>query len=261
MHYAATNVRKSKLQLERKTMSTTPKTKLKKIKALLGLDKMPDGNVTPLLDGSLKGLTAHADIFSQPPVDLKTYGTGIASYEGAIPAALDGSKTAVAQKNKLRNAAVKMYTQNAHYVEANCNEDLATFLLSGFTPANTTKTPPQPLAQPTIATVVQGAVTGQLKVKIAPVKKALSYVLRHAAAPPEETPAVAGTPPAAGTPLAAGTPVTTGTPPAWIEQTITSTKPVLINKLAPGTVYMFQVRALGRLGYTDWSDSVSRMVT
>jgi hypothetical protein len=217
------------------TKSTTPKPK--KIKALLGLDKMPDGNVTPLLDGSLKGLTAHADIFPQPPVDLKTYGAAITAYEAAIPVALDGSKTAVAQKNKLKLAAVKMYTQIAHYVEANCNEDMATFLLSGFTAANTTKTPPQPLALPSIASVTQGSNSGQLKVKIGPEKKALSYVMRYAPAPAN------------------------GATPQWSEQTLTTKKPVLYSNLTPGTTYIFQVKALGRLGYTDWSDAVSRMVT
>lgn len=29
--------------------------------------------------------------------------------------------------------------------------------------------------------------------------------------------------------------------------------------LTPGTTYAFQVRALGPLGYTDYSDSVTRM--
>jgi hypothetical protein len=199
---------------------------------------MADGNVTPLLDGSLKGLTAHADIFPQPPVDLKTYGAGITAYEAAIPPALDGSKTAVAQKNKLRHGAVKMYSLNAKYVETTCNDDMATFLLSGFQAASTTKAPPQPLPQPVIASVVQGPNSGQLKIAIGPVPKALSYVLRRAPAP------------------AGG-----GTPASWTEDTITTKKPVIYSNLTPGTIYTFQVRALGRLGYTDWSDPVSRMVT
>ena len=51
-----------------------------------------------------------------------------------------------------------MYVELAHYVEANCNGDMATFLLSGFQPAATTKTPPQPLDQPSIVSVVHGPV-------------------------------------------------------------------------------------------------------
>ncbi len=36
---------------------------------------------------------------------------------------------------------------------------------------------------------------------------------------------------------------------------------MIISNLTPGTTYTFQVRALGRLGYTNWSDPVSRMAT
>jgi len=217
----------------------TKKSKVKKIHALVGLTKMPEGDIRQLLDNSLKGLTENATIFPKPPVDLKTYGAAIGAYEAAIPAAHDGSKTAIALKNRLRDAAVKIYTQLAHYVEANCNEDLATFLLSGFKPASITKTPPQPLPQPTVDSVVQGAVTGQMKVKIQGVPKAVHYNLRYAAVP------------------SGG-----GTPASWTEEILPSSKPVIIGGLTPGTVYTFQVRALGRLGgYTNWSDAVNRMAT
>src|SRR5438093_5833129 len=70
----------------------------------------------------------------------------------------------------------------AHYLEANRNDDPATFLLSGFRPVSSTKTPPQPLDQPTVA-VEPGAVTGQMKTKIGSVRKALSYQLHCAPVP------------------------------------------------------------------------------
>jgi len=34
---------------------------------------------------------------------------------------------------------------------------------------------------------------------------------------------------------------------------------VQINSLTPGTSYTFQVRAFGNLGFSDWSDPVTRM--
>src|SRR5206468_5199135 len=105
----------------------------------------------------------------------------------------------VAHKNKLLQAAVRMYVELAHYVEANCNDDLATFLLSGFQPASSTKTPPQPLDQPSI-TVEPGPVTGQMKAKIGSVPKALSYHLHYA-------------------PVPSGG----GAPATWTDQIITST--------------------------------------
>jgi len=209
----------------------------KKVRALVGLRRLPEGTIKDLLAGSLKGLTENAKVFSKPPIELAAYQAAIDAYDAAIPAALDGSKTAVANKNKLLETAIGMYVEIAHYVEANCNDDLATFLLSGFQPASSTKTPPQPLDQPSIM-VEPGPVTGQMKAKIGSVRKALSYQLHYA-------------------PVPSG-----GGPPAsWTEQLITSTKPTIIEGLTPGTIYTFQVRALGRLGFTNWSDAVNRMVT
>ena len=212
-------------------------TKPKKIRALVGLRKLPEGMIKDLLAGSLKGLTENARVFPKPPIDLAAYQAAIDAYVAAIPAALDGSKTAVANKNKLLDTAVRMYVELAHYVQANSNDDLATFLLSGFQPAASTKMPPQPLDQPSIV-VEQGPVTGKMKVKIGSVLKALIYQLRYGAIP------------------SGG-----GPPPTWTEQFITSTKPTVIDDLTPGTVYTFEVRALGRLGFTNWSDAVNRMVT
>ena len=207
----------------------------KKIRALVGLRKLPEGTLKDLLAGSLKGLTENATVFPKPPIALADYQAAIDAYEAFIPAALDGSKTAVAHKNKLLHAAMRMYVEIAHYVEANCNDDPATFLLSGFQAASSTKTPPQPLDLPTVA-VEPGAVTGEMKIKIGSVPKALIYQLQYA-------------------PVPSG-----GGPPAsWTDELITSTKPTIIKGLTPGTIYTFQVRALGRLGFTNWSDAVNRM--
>ena len=106
----------------------------KPMHALIGLTHVTDGVLGPILDSSLKGLLASANIYSKAPLDLAAYGNLINEYKASIPAALDGSRTAVAQKDKLRSAVIKMYKQLAHYVEAACNEDMATFMLSGFQP-------------------------------------------------------------------------------------------------------------------------------
>ncbi len=210
--------------------------KVKKIHALFGLTKISDAELVPLLNGSFEGLSENATLYSKPPFDLAAYQAGIRAYEGAIPAALDGSRTAIAQKNKLRDAVEKMYVELAHYVEANCNNDMATFLLSGFQPATNTKASAQPLDQPTIASVGEGPLTGQVKVKIGTVSKAVGYKLRYAPVPNGG-----------------------GMPASWTEKTVTMVKPIVIENLTPGTIYTFQVCALGRLGFTDWSAPVHRM--
>jgi hypothetical protein len=208
------------------------------IHALHGLTKMLDGVVTPLLDSSLKGLLANPVIYAKPPVDLATYGTGISSYEASIPAALDGGKTAVAQKNKLRHAAIKMYDLLAHYVELNCNDDMATFLLSGFQAKPSTKNLTPPVSD-SIRKVKQGAKSGEVDVTLLRFKGAASYELHWAPVPPG------------------------GAPTVWVSQPVTSIRPATtISALTPGTTYAFQVRALLKKGgYTDWSDSVTIMCT
>lgn len=110
-------------------------------------------------------------------------------------------------------------------------------LSSGFEVAsNKLATTPQPLAQPYIVAVKQGT-SGQLLVIVKPVRKARSYDLHYAAV-------------GAGGIIGSYTTVTVPT----------AQQAQAINGLAPGTLYTFQVRGYGKLGYTDWSDSVQRMV-
>ncbi|HYR91116.1 MAG TPA: fibronectin type III domain-containing protein [Terriglobia bacterium] len=91
--------------------------------------------------------------------------------------------------------------------------------------------------RPRILRVEQGN-TGQLLLAIQPLPRARSYEVRYA-------------------PLGTG-----GPPSTWPTATFTSArKAAPVNSLTPGTMYAFQVRALGRLGYTDWSDSATRMCT
>jgi hypothetical protein len=206
------------------------------IRALLGLTKMADGIIVPLLKGSLKGLMANSNIFNKPPVDLAEYSAAIDAFEASIPAAIDGGKTAIEQKKKLRNAVLKLYSQLAHYVETNCNDDIATFLLSGFQAKPFTKTVPPPASE-SIRKIEHGDNSGQVSVKLMKNKKAASYELRWASVPPG------------------------GGPISWVNQQPISLvrTATTITGLTPGTTYAFQVRAVLDSGYTDWSDSVTMM--
>jgi hypothetical protein len=155
-----------------------------------------------------------------------------------IPAvALDGSKQAKATMKKQHEGLVKMAELLGHYVEATCNNDPVTFTSSGFAIRSTTRVPSQPLVQPTILRVDQGK-TGQLLVILIAVLKARLYEIRYAPA---------GTSGAAPTTF------------ALISLAIAN-KAVPVDDLTPGTTYVFQVRAFGTLGYTDWSQPVQRMV-
>ena len=79
----------------------------------------------------------------------------------------------------------------------------------------------------------RGPVTGCVVVKVKALPKAVNYDLHY------------------------GVVTTPGTlPTSWTSLTLPGSKMVTIWNLTPGATYAFQVRALGRLGYTDWSDPI-----
>ena len=211
-------------------------TKPKKLKALFDFLPLPaDAFVSRLtaIHDKMHGNTA----FPNPPVDMAAFMTAITTFAASAVVTLDGSKQAIAIMKKQHEGLVKMAELLGHYVEATCNNDPVTFTSSGFAMRSTTRVPPQPLAQPTIVRVDQGK-TGELLVILIAVLKARIYEIHYA-------------------------PVGTGgtLPTTFASITIASAKkPVPVANLTPGTTYMFQVRAFGKLGYTDWSQPVQRMV-
>ena len=185
---------------------------------------------------AVDGLTGNSN-FPNPPFDLAAFKAEVETFASTIAATIDGGPRATVAKNKQRIIVIKMMRQLGHWVEANCKDDLSILKSSGFQPHSMTRTPVAPLqGPPSIDKVVNGPNSGQVLIRVKPRPNALSYILRYA--------------PVAG---ADGK-------PAWGELTpFTNTRSVTVNGLTPGTTYLFQVRALGRTGYTDWSDSVTRM--
>jgi len=97
---------------------------------------------------------------------------------------------------------------------------------SGFQLAAVTRRAPQPLPTPSIRFIDHG-VSGQLRVMVNGVAKARSYDIRYAT-------------------------VINGIAASWAIQATTIVRSATpINGLTPGATYSFQVRALGRLGFTD----------
>ena len=103
-----------------------------RIRAALRLTKIKDGEMLPRLKSSLNGLTENPHIFKNPPIDLQKYAVAIEAYSESLPAALDGGKTAIEQKNKLRNEVLKIYAQLARYVETICDDDRQHFFCRVF---------------------------------------------------------------------------------------------------------------------------------
>ena len=172
--------------------------------------------------------------FPNVPVDPGVLQSALDVYADTIGVAKDGSRTAIALRNKQGEEIVQMLQVLASYAEFNCKGDMHIFLTSGFQPRPSSRALPQPLDTPAIDSIDQG-MSGQLMVWIKGVRGTKTYELRFA--------------PDSG--VAAG---------AWSVQTVGRTKTAAaINGLTPGVVYVFQVRAFGSLGFTEWSAAGSRM--
>ena len=208
---------------------------IKKIKAVLGFHGVSDSDVLKAGNTAYDGLLNNST-YSNPPVALPVFRQALDTYNTCIVDAEDGGKRAVSALRKQRTVVLKMYVQLGHYVEAACNDDLATFNTSGFTAVSGTRKSPQPLAPATFSSIDRGPNSGQSVVKVERQIGVLAYDVRYAV---EGSGGVLG---------------------PWTMLTLTNSKKVTISGLTPAGIYQFQIRALGKLGYTDWSPSMTFIV-
>ncbi len=137
---------------------TTQAKKVVKIKPLEGYTAMSDADIVQRGTAAQTGLTGNSN-FQNLPVDLAVLKTDIESLSALIAESLDGSKKVIAQKNKQREAVIKMLLLLGRFVEVHCNGDMAIFTSSGFVPASTAKVPPAPLPLPVIRSVDHAQIT------------------------------------------------------------------------------------------------------
>ena len=207
------------------------------IKAKLGLHGVSDPDTAKALMAAYNGVLNNP-AYPNPPVALPTFKAGIDLYSALIIDAEDGGKKAKSALIKQRGVVIKMYTQLGHYVEAACNDDLATFITSGFTQAAVkTKTAPQPLTEAKFSSIDRGPNSGDAVVKPENQTGAIAFDVRYAL---EGSGGVLG---------------------SWTTVTITRPKKVTISGLTLAGIYHFQIRALGVLGYTDWMDPKTFIIT
>src|SRR5262249_35572199 len=150
--------------------------KLNIIKPALGVNRLPDGDLLARLHSVHDGMLDNP-AYPAPPIKLADFKTGINAFTAAVAAALDRGKAAIIERNKWRHDVIVMYRLLGHYVEGACNNDMKTFVSSGFAPALHQRIPSQPVAAPSILKVEQGT-TGQFLVKIQAVAGAKSYEIR-----------------------------------------------------------------------------------
>jgi hypothetical protein len=205
-----------------------------KIRLSLSIHK-PDTEIAKNAVAAYDGLKDNPN-FVNPPVPLDVFKAAIDDYASKIAAASDGGRQAIIDRNKQRETVHKMMYQLGHWVVATCKDDPGIFQSSGFHARSTTRTPPEPLPQPAIERLETGEVSGQIWVKPRVIPRAIHYEVRYASIGAD------------------------GKPGSWAYlPPFTSSRSFPVTGLTPGTTYGFQVRAFGRLGYTDWSDSANRM--
>ena len=235
------------------------KTKVSPIRAVMGFNALTDATLVVLANGVLKGLTGNAS-FPNPTVPLTTFANDITAYSNAVTAALDGGKNAKAAREKAKKAVVDNLRQLAMYVESNCNDEMAIFTTSGFT-ARAKPSASGPVEVPTFKSLDYGTHPGQILASIKSVPGAKAYNMRYGPMPP--------TPPAAAGSSSSSTPASAqatagaapgATPSSWtILNVATIKKPISIDNLTSGTLYAFQLQALGMKGLSAWSDSSTIM--
>src|SRR5207249_3218355 len=139
----------------------------KMFKAVLGFTKMAAAAVLSRGDAVYAGMKDNP-AYPNPPVDLTSFKVAIDNLRSAIADSLDGGKKALAHRNHLLASVIKMLRQLGHYVEANCKDDMTTFVSSGFEAVSTARAVSQPLSQ-SIRKIDPGPNSGQLLVLIAAV--------------------------------------------------------------------------------------------
>jgi hypothetical protein len=168
------------------------------------------------------------------PVDTATVKSATDLLLTKIAAAAEGGKTAISDKNRQKEVVVKLLIQLAQYAEANCKDDMTTFLSFGFTPAISTRAKAAP-ASDSIRKIEPGPNSGEMLIALMKILGAVSYLVQFA-------------------------PVVNGVVGSWTTKPVPGIKPpFLITGLIPGTTYLFQSRALTKTGYSDWSESVTRI--
>ena len=194
------------------------------LQVMVGFAKETDGDLIAQAIAGHDGVKAHPELFSNPP-----------AFETSVAAAQDGGKKATAEKKKARAALIKLVRPLGHYVETNCKDDPTILAASGFKAASKVKVSQQQAEQGLILGLGTGTQSGQIVVKGKKGANARTCVLRFAA-------------------LGAD-----GKPGNWTDIGVTNPRRIPVNGLTPGTTYAFQLRALGRLGYGDWSEIATRI--
>jgi hypothetical protein len=171
--------------------------------------------------------------YLNPSPTLLAIETANSEFSTAVENAFGGGSELTAIKKAKRAVLVTLMRKLASYVQANCNNDMAVLLSSGFPPQKPTRTPVGELPAPDNLAVSLGTYSGQLDANVSPVPGAAIYNWR----------------------------ISTATQPGTIVQTDQTTAAnTTFDKLTPGVIYIVEANVVGSAGPSDWSISAPQMV-
>jgi hypothetical protein len=169
--------------------------------------------------------------FPNPPVAMAMLKSLWEAFKAAIIDAMEESKKAMVLRDSLRAQVISALKLVAVYVQENANGD---FSGTGFETYDTkARKTGQPVETPAFRKVYHGANSGEIMLLINAVLYARGYQVQYAA-------------------------LQDGVPGPWTEVDVPSVKSAFkISGLTPATMYAFQVRAIGAVNRSDWSNSVT----
>src|SRR6476646_2319107 len=135
-----------------------------RIKALLDFVRTTPGNLLTRANAVYTSLRDSKD-YTRLPFDLAELRAQIDDFSASVAAAIGGGKQLIALRNQKADILVHSLLQLAHHAEAQCRNDMQTFLESGFESAPNTRTKTPPLSD-TIRKIVHGDNSGQMKVTL-----------------------------------------------------------------------------------------------
>jgi len=208
-----------------------------KIIVKTGFQNLADSEAIALTGAVIKGVYVEKAI-ATPPMGQQTLQTALDDLNGAIAAQaqLGGGTAATVTKKKKREVLNGLLRKLAHYVQANCNDDLQLVTNCGFQAKSAAVHSTMPLDKAQIQSVDNGHTT-QLVVTAKKVPHAKMYQVQIAAVGANNTVAAFQ--------------------PAGI---FAKSRSMTLTGLTPGTIYAVQVRVWGgSVGFGDWYDAVSHM--
>ncbi len=190
---------------------------------------MKDDDLRAAIALILTGMTGNA-VYPTPVPQLAALAATGNAFTAAAQAN-DGGTVAVARRDQARAAVVRVLRQLAAYVQHASDGDRVLLLGSGY-PLQRQRIVGgvQPISAPTGLKIRRGKASGQAVVRCSRVPTARVYEWRYAPA---------------------------ATPTAWTLSDTAGASSRVLDGLVPTTLYVVQVRAHGRVGASDWSESVT----